>query len=92
MLDDGKLFRRTGPDALGGRIGRLQLGMIVLDCPQLEHKLVVFGIGDLGRVENVVAVIVVVDLLAQLFGSRLKGWQILDLGGHWQRGFLVRKV
>jgi hypothetical protein len=40
----------------------------------------------------VVAVIVVVDLLAQLFGSRLKGWQILDLGGHWQRGFLVRKV
>jgi hypothetical protein len=44
----------------------LQLGVIGLDLPQLLHELVVFRIGDFGRVQQVVAAVVVVDDVDEL--------------------------
>ena len=66
MLDDGELLGRPRPNALRRRIRRRELGMIGLDLPQLLHELVVFRVGDFGRVENVVAVIVEIDALDQV--------------------------
>ena len=43
-------------DALGGRIGRAQLGVRGLDGLQLLKQLVVLGVGQLGRVQRVVLV------------------------------------
>ena len=52
--------------ALGGRVGGEQLGVRALELVQLAQQLVVLDVGDLGRVEDVVAVVVVLDLRAQL--------------------------
>src|SRR5207244_11311550 len=41
--------------------------MVGLHRPQLLHELVVLGVGDLGRVEDVIAVIVEIDLFDELF-------------------------
>ena len=53
------------PDALGGTVGRAQLGVLGLERLQLAKQPVVLGVRDLGRVENVVGVVGPVDLLAQ---------------------------
>ena len=56
---------RLAADALGGRIRRDQLGMRRLQRLQLAHQRIVFGVGDFGRVQYVVQVLVVAQLLAQ---------------------------
>ena len=50
MLDDGELLGRTRPNALCRRIRRGELRVIGLDLPQLLHELVVFRVGDFGRI------------------------------------------
>ena len=60
-------FARLAAHALGGRIGRQQFGMLRLQIAQLAHQRVVFGVADLGLVENVVQVLVVAQRFAQLF-------------------------
>ena len=66
-----ELRERLGADALRRRIGREELGMLRLEVPQLVDQLVVLGVGDLGVVEDVVAVVVVVELLAQFLHALL---------------------
>ena len=53
-----------------GESGVTQLGMLGLDRPQLVEQRVVLVVADLGIVEDVVAVAVVVELAAQLGGAR----------------------
>ena len=53
--------------ALGGRVGGDQLGVRGLQLPQLDRQRVEGGVGDLGRVEHVVEVLVAADLLPQFF-------------------------
>ena len=52
-------------DLLGRRVGRDELGELVLEGSQLAHQGVVVGVGDLGIVELVVALVVVPDLRAE---------------------------
>ena len=67
-----------GPEALGGRradalrrgVGGAEVGVLLLDAPKLAEELVVLGVADLGIVEDVVAVEVVPDDAAELFGAR----------------------
>ena len=55
----------------GGRVGRSQLRIHLLDGGQLHHHDVVFEIRYLGIVEHVIPVVVPVELLAEEFGSFL---------------------
>ena len=50
----------------------MQLGMPRLEREQLAHERVVLRVRDLGRVEHVVAVVVVLDFRAQLFGPNAR--------------------
>ncbi len=59
-------FARLAAHALGGRIGTRQLGMSFLQRLELAHQGVVFRVGDLGRVQHVIQVFVVAQLLAQI--------------------------
>src|SRR5712691_5263926 len=54
-------------DSLRGRVGRDQFGMLGLQLLEFVDQFVEFGVADLGIVENVVAVLVVADLVAQGF-------------------------
>ena len=58
-------FARFAADALGGRVGRDQFGILGLEFLQLFKKFVELEIADLRIVEHVVAVLVVADLLTQ---------------------------
>ncbi len=57
---------RLAPDALGGRVGGPQLGVIVLEGAQLAQQRVELGVADARVVEDVVPVVVRVDLAYQL--------------------------
>ncbi len=58
----------AAPTVVVGESGHHQVGMVGLDGPQLAHQGVVLGVGDLGVVEPVVAVVVVGDQGPQLLG------------------------
>ena len=62
-----KPSRRLAADALRGRVGRDELGVVGLEPLELVHERVVFGVGNFGRVEDVVEVLVVAQLMAQSF-------------------------
>jgi hypothetical protein len=63
---------RLAADALRRRVGREELGVGCLDRAQLVEQRVVLVVADLRIVEDVVAVAVVVQLVAQLRGARLR--------------------
>ena len=73
-VPDGREQRRDrdAAHALGRRIGRQQLGVLLLERVELAHQLVEVGVRDLGRVEHVVAVGVVIDLRAQLVDAAFR--------------------
>ena len=52
-------------DALGGAIGRCEIGVRGLERLQLAEEPVVLRVRDLGRVVDVVGVVGALDLLAQ---------------------------
>ena len=54
---------RGSSDDLGRRVGRDELGELLFERPKLDHQRVVVGVADLGLVEQVVALVVVPDLL-----------------------------
>ena len=54
-------------DALRGRIGRDQLGMLVLERLETLHEHVEIIVRDHRRVVNIVELAVVIDLFAELF-------------------------
>ncbi len=53
--------RRTFGDGKGGKLG--------FDLLELAHQQVVFAVGDLGAIENVVASVVAGNQGAELFGA-----------------------
>ena len=63
---------RLASDSLGGRVGGQELGMLGFDSLELVHQRVVFGIGDLRCVEDVVEMFVVAQLGAEFFCAA--GW------------------
>ncbi len=71
VLDLGKALKRRRPDALRGRVGRAHLGVLRLDRPQLVEQRVVLVVADRRVVEDVVAAVVLRQLLPQLSGALL---------------------
>ena len=64
---------RLAAHALRRRVGRDQLGMRRFKSLQFVHQRVVLGVGDLGRVENVVEMLVAAQFFAQFFDLALEG-------------------
>jgi hypothetical protein len=64
-------------DALSRRIGRDEIRILFFERLELAQQPVVFGVGNFRVVEHVVAIVVMLDLSAQLTHSRSG-----DLGGH----------
>ena len=62
--------RRRRADALGRRVGRDELRVRLLERGQLVEERVVGAVGDLGVVEDVVAVVVVLDQTPELGDAR----------------------
>src|ERR1019366_2463134 len=57
---------RFSTDALGGRIRREQFGVLGFQGLEPAHERVIFGVGDLRSVEDVILVFVVADLFGKL--------------------------
>ncbi|GBD46119.1 hypothetical protein HRbin41_00938 [bacterium HR41] len=71
-----KLRCRLPSNTLCRGVGRYELRVLAFERAQLVEQTVVLLVRNLGIVENVVAPIVVADLLAQRFGAPR------NLGGH----------
>ncbi len=71
MLHAAEGRQRLRSHPLRGRVGGHQLGMGLLESAELAEELVVGGVGDLGGVEDVVAVVVQPDLVPQLLDPPL---------------------
>ena len=72
MRDRRKLLAHVPTHALGVAVGRYQIGVGRLDLLELNKHFVKGGVRDLGRVEHVVAIGVVVELVAQLGRTRCR--------------------
>ena len=70
MRDRRKLLAHVAAHALGIAVGRHKVGVGRLDLLQLNEHFVEGGVRDLGRIEHVVAVGMVVELMAQLGRAR----------------------
>ena len=87
VRDRRKLLAHVAAHALGIAVGRHQVGIGRLDFLQLNEHFVEGGVRDLGRVEHVVAVRVVVELVAQLGRARCRlGMGVGRCGGVRARG------
>jgi hypothetical protein len=94
VLDHPEGLDRRRAHPLGRRVRRRQTGVVRLELGQLPHQHVVVVVADLGAVQHVVAVVMVVDQLAELFDplSRLtlvhrpdptRDVQYTTVGGVW---------
>ena len=72
VRDRRKLLAHVAAHALGIAVGRHQVGVGGLDFLQLNEHFVKGGVCDLGRVEHVVAIGVVIELVAQLGRTRCR--------------------
>ena len=70
MADLAELLERLAPHSLRGGVRRAQLGVLFLERDQLTQQIVVLGIRDLRIVEDVVAVVVVLEDPPELGGAR----------------------
>jgi hypothetical protein len=61
----GEAFAGLATDTLGRRVGRDELWVGLLKLLQAVHQRVILRIGDFGRVEDVVEMLVVANLFAQ---------------------------
>ena len=61
VSDRRKLGGWRGTDALSGRIGRYQHGMLRLDLAQSQHQPIVLGVGNGRFIKHEVSVIVLFD-------------------------------
>ena len=69
MLDLAESLQRPAADALRGRVRSAQVWILLLERDQLAQQVVVVGVRDLGVVELVVALVVVLDLAPQALGA-----------------------
>ena len=65
---------------LCGRVRDQQLRVPRLERPQLLHQAVVLAVRDLGCVEHVLAIVVVLEPGAQLFDASLRSGELFLLG------------
>ncbi len=72
MSDFSESLLRLGAHSLGGRIGRDQIGVPLLQVHQFPVQEVELRIGDDGVFQHMITVVVKLDLLAQL-GDALGG-------------------
>ena len=72
VLDRRKLLAHVAAHALGIAVGRHQVRVGSLDFLQLNEHFVKGSVRDLGRIEHVVAVSMVVELVAQLSRARCR--------------------
>ena len=87
VRDRRKLLAHVAAHALGVAVGRYQIGVGRLNFLQLNEHFVKGGVRDLGRVEHVVAIGVVIELVAQLGRTRCRlGTGIGRCGGFRGRG------
>ena len=87
MRDRRKLLAHVAAHALGIAVGRHQVGVGRLDLLQLNEHFVEGGVRDLGRIEHVVAIGVVIELVAQLGRTRCRlGTGVGRCGGIRARG------
>ena len=87
VRDRRKLLAHVAAHALGIAVGRHQVGVGCLDFLQLNEHFVKGGVRDLGRIEHVVAIGVVIELVAQLGRARCRlGTGIGRCGGFRGRG------
>jgi hypothetical protein len=70
VLDVLELLQRPPPHPLSRRLGDDQLRVRRLQLAQLVEQRVVLVVADLGIVEDVVAMVVMLDLAAQLVRAR----------------------
>ncbi len=69
VADLGELRGRRRADPLGGRVGRDQFRVLLFQPPQFRHQRVVLRVADDGGIQDVVAVVVIVNFPAQLLHS-----------------------
>ena len=87
MRDRRKLLAHVAAHALGIAVGRHQVGVGRLDLLQLNEHFVEGGVRDFGRIEHVVAIGVVIELVAQLGRARCRlGMGVGRCGGIRTRG------
>ena len=87
VRDRRKLLAHVAAHALGIAVGRHQVGVGRLDFLQLNEHFVECGVRDLGRIEHVVAIGVVIELVAQLGRTRCRlGTGIVRCSGIHARG------
>ena len=67
MRSPHKALSRLASHALGGRIGRDQLRVLLFQALELAHDRVEFGVCDLGSVQHVIQIFVPSQLLSKLF-------------------------
>ena len=63
-----EVLGRCAAHALGGRVGRRELGVLALELYELAEQAVVLGVRDLRRILDVVKAVVKLDLRTQLRG------------------------
>src|SRR6516225_3614147 len=76
MLHCAKFLAGCGAYPLRGRVRRAELGMRLFQLLQPPHQAIILGVGYLRVIEDVIAVIMMTDLLAECLGFT---FQLLEL-------------
>ncbi len=71
-----KYRQRRRTNALGRRIGRNEIGMLLFQRAQFAHQAVIFGVRYLGRVHNVIKIFMMAQRGAQFGDLVLNGFHI----------------
>jgi hypothetical protein len=69
----GKERGRRRAYRTGRRIGYSQIGVVGFDSSEFAYERVILGVGNLGSIEVVISVVVILDLVPKLFspGGRI---------------------
>jgi hypothetical protein len=75
MFDDFKRAQWRGSYPLGRGVRRLKLRILGLECVQFPHETVVFCIAYLRLIEDVIAVVMVLNLLSEFLDLLSDGFR-----------------
>jgi len=73
VLDRGEFLERRCANALGRRVRGYKFGMPEFELLKLFYKTVIFSIRDLGVIKDVIAVIVIINVISERFNP-VCGW------------------